>query len=84
MSKHSPAPWTFSAVSEQVLSADGETVVWEAGTNEADNYLIAAAPELLSSLKAILAECQGYVPNTTKRAWATAYAVVAKATGETE
>lgn len=82
MNKQNPGPWVYSAVAEQILDSEGNVIVWETGTNEANNYLIAAAPELLDALIRLFANGSGiHYANWTK-AQHDANAAIQKATGE--
>lgn len=83
MSKHTPGPWVADFHTEKVYSADN-VVVYELGTNEADGYLISAAPDLLEALTFCFAQLeQEYMPSDeSKSAMAKARAAIAKAKGE--
>lgn len=55
MMSHSPAPWSVDGV--EVFDAENMHVVWEMGGRdnaEANARLIAAAPDLLASLKLLV------------------------------
>ncbi len=43
--KFTPGPWAWDEAKETIISAQG-IVVWELGANEANNHLIAAAPDM--------------------------------------
>jgi hypothetical protein len=98
MSKHTPGPWAISAPDADAdaiaIWAPNETYcigevfnVSRIPANAANARLIAAAPELLEALQALIAE---YEPNLKafatdaprKAKWESACAIVAKATGE--
>lgn len=85
--------WTGEGEFRTIVSQTGETIVgnydYEAGgvaTSEADARLIAAAPELLQALQALLADTQHskHVCGDENCPVAAAHAAVAKATGDTE
>lgn len=63
-----------SAVAELAIKEPDS--IWGNNTNA---KLIAAAPELLEALSAIMDMCDGYVPNTSKAVWDQARAALAKA-----
>ncbi len=88
MSKHTPGPWEIERYSDgliqivgdvRIVSDDEEnvTTVVEAVSrgDEANARLIAAAPELLDALVALV-ECE----QTTPELWEAARAAIAKAT----
>lgn len=98
--KHSPGPWRLAdtdvvadAFGEEVLIAGVYAGGYTRGGNgnrerlEANARLIAAAPELLEALKAILADCgettmDGYVENSIHSDEVNkARAAISKATG---
>lgn len=74
--KHTKGPWIWDQQGEQIHSSDAEVIVYELGTNEANNRLIAAAPDLLAALQFIDLTC-GLTQTATKRL----HAAIAKATG---
>jgi hypothetical protein len=78
---HTPGPWRVCDEQEQILGPEGEIIVWETGTNEANNRLIAAAPELLEALEAIATGA--YDTEGDWRSWVIerARAAIAKARG---
>ena len=88
--QHTPGPWFADLSAETVTSADGNIVVYELNTNEADACLIAAAPDLLEALTKLLdmhERCDaGFAPHVELRFAIRdmARAVLAKATGETK
>lgn len=47
-------PWRIGDAGEVIIGADHSIVVYELNTNEHDARLIAAAPDLLTALKATL------------------------------
>ncbi len=64
MTKHTQGPWKYEATSGAIFMDDGDVEALIASTNlesvsveqgDADGQLIAAAPDLLDALKAILA-----------------------------
>lgn len=102
--KHTPGPWVVGRALQhnaRAVIGDGDSVVailpgeWNDCTYvEADALLIAAAPELLEALQALLsadvyADNEGLIsierPDTEsgERAVAIAHAAIAKATGAT-
>lgn len=48
---HTAAPWAFDRLQEKIFGSDGESVVYETNTNQADIDLIVAAPDLLVALQ---------------------------------
>lgn len=87
MSKHTPGPWKFGKdgaiehnnVQIYIDGADGTLIVY-GQVKDADARLIAAAPDLLESLR-------GFIEHGTcfdADDWAKAKAAIAKATGETK
>ena len=95
MSKHTPGPWGIERHYDpgyKFISAKKHTalaqVVWcmededRSPECEANAHLIAAAPELLEALEAlVLDESKEYIPT---RLWDAARAAIAKAKGQTE
>ena len=92
MSNHTPGPWTFNGRTVRgphPKDPEGRTrivaeAIWDRGTYvddaEANARLIAAAPELLEALEAlVLDESKEYIPT---RLWDAARAAIAKAKGE--
>jgi len=93
MSKHTPGPWSRVANSIKSRKADCVVVRLPAYTDcsgdetpeqlerwDADARLIAAAPELLEALEAlVLDESKEYIPT---RLWDAARIAIAKAKGE--
>jgi hypothetical protein len=90
MGKHTPGPWTvyeagFSVADAwgHVLSTDVEGRMPEEAA--ANARLIAAAPELLAALEALLSVYQGFAPwegEVERQAEIKARAAIAKARGE--
>ena len=84
--KHTPGPWKIERGYGTIIKSIGPCVPDEyAGSawlevSEADARLIAAAPELLKALEAMLSEVEGCCCSTEKQA----LAAIAKATGETK
>lgn len=85
-SSHSEGPWHFFAKVCVRIKGEGK----DDETGLANARLIAAAPELLEALEMIADTLQdsngGFAvgEGSTKDAWETARAAIAKATGETE
>lgn len=92
--EHTPGPWTVEErVTDDLIGGGRSWYIGEADApsivfaNEADAKLIAAAPELLEHLEALMAteargcpdwrECEVHEP-----LWAPIYAAIAKAKGE--
>lgn len=88
MSKHTPGPWVLNdarstrvdLIDTQRGHAVGE-IVWVDVRNPADARLIAAAPDMLETLRAIVDMMKS--PNDmTADAWHIARAAIVRATGE--
>jgi hypothetical protein len=93
--KHSPAPWELGThpgnhnlnIVKPVLFGSRVTVLpeWEGGhvsiKNRADALLIAAAPEMLEALEALV-ECEWNQPADLEACQREARAIITKATGE--
>ena len=67
MSKHTPGPWTFvhegGIDGGYFIDAKEDVVVLPRGRlNEADARLIAAAPDLLAALKAVMEAAEKWSP----------------------
>jgi hypothetical protein len=83
--KHTPGPWTYDKKDGSIGTKDGLTVTagaygYDIACSDADGVLMAAAPELLEVLEAIIADglhCD-VVPHLHEKA----RAAIAKATGE--
>lgn len=58
MSKHTPGPWTAVRTKYRTLinTADGSPVAQCESLTDADMALVAAAPELLAALQALVAD----------------------------
>jgi hypothetical protein len=87
MTQHTPGPWFANLSEETVTGADGNTVVYELNTNEADARLIASAPDLLEALQDLFGADMEHVlmgdgKDDQIEAIAKARAAIAKATGE--
>ena len=57
MVKHTPGPWSFNQAKGKVLACvamAGKLLVFKSKVSDADGQLIAAAPELLEALVAVL------------------------------
>ena len=84
--KHTPPPWRFDYYSDNIYGS-GITVardIMVAG----DTYLIAAAPDLLHALEALMMEINPPTPGSIgeiriNMVYAAAKAAIAKARGET-
>lgn len=90
MSKHTPGPWVFQAHDHWLPAVVIGESVWHAGLvtgrerpgeHEANARLIAAAPDLLAALKALLPWVAA-PPSDSAEAWRAAQAAIAKAEGE--
>lgn len=97
--QHTPGPWEVCPSNNEIINTDhgrlpfairaGYTLIGALYENEADALLIAAAPELLEALKAMLLHTaelnpmQGYDKHDCQ-AVKQAAAAIAKATGETK
>ena len=79
MSAHTPGPWSVDYQREQVYGSNGSTVVYELNFSKADAQLIAAAPDLLEALTALVLNCDA--GSATVGALTDARAAIAKATG---
>lgn len=58
MSNHTPGPWLYARVDdsiEAIVTDEGDSVFDVRGASTADLKLIAAAPELLDALQALMA-----------------------------
>lgn len=91
MSKNTPWPWVADFRGERIVGADGNVVVHELNTNEDDARLIAAAPELLEALNALIPmfaewheEFPEHIGDKEYPALQQARAAIAKAEGETQ
>ena len=85
--QHTLGPWELDAESEIVSGFDryGErqVVVYELGTNEANNHLIVAAPDLLAALEDALKDLDALSQWDNASACARkARAAIARARGE--
>jgi hypothetical protein len=84
MSKHTPGPWAVEELKHRYrlrcsIEATDGSLVGES-YEEKNAHLIAAAPELLEALEAlVLDESKEYIPT---RLWNAARAAIAKAKGE--
>lgn len=90
MSKHTPGPWvaTFYSGEVSVDSPCGRNLFFVSrdcdDDAEADALLIASAPDLLEALKRLESAYKtSHSSKTRADCWAQAYAVIARATGET-
>jgi len=83
MSKHTPGPWAVDLAAETVTGSNGNIVVYEMNTNEADAILIAAAPDLLEAcVQAMQDFDNAKYAEDMSFAWAAEMtAAIAKATG---
>lgn len=83
MSRHTPGPWSVGGFGLYVVE-DGEKLRVAAVERAEDVALVAAAPEMLEALKAMLSGIgpDGYVPSAGKTATDRARAAVAKAEGK--
>jgi hypothetical protein len=82
---YTPGPWTVvDGPFHGIDAADGEPVVMlnHGITNEADARLIAAAPDLLKALVAMLVPDRYLDPYAETKRLRAARAAIAKATGE--
>jgi len=77
---HTPGPWREDAGREMIIGPNGEIIVWELGTNEADARLIETAPELLKTLDDMYEHAEWSTPQG-EAAFKTARLVIAKARG---
>ena len=88
MNKHTPGPWRVvdSWDDYMVESQNGEEIIWQDGPHqtpaikEADAYLIAAAPDLLEALVAIVGDSS--IQRVSDDLHKKARAAIAKAKGE--
>ena len=91
MSRHTSGPWIVESLVDGydihapesgcfVATTSDPEMVWGAVTRKVDAHLIAAAPELLEALEAlVMDESKEYIPT---RLWDAARAAIAKAKGE--
>lgn len=88
VSGHTPGPWFFEATTGRVVDYGGRTIAFAAAAHEASGEngpVLAAAPDLLRELQALLRACtdpgpMGSVYEIT-RAASGARDAIAKATG---
>jgi len=90
MTQHTPGPWTvhtnFATATYTVFDADGNYGETDADTLIANAALIAAAPELLTALRAILDDASSTHPKFTldykvQQCVGIARAAISRATG---
>jgi len=89
---HTPGPWVYvfepDGYRHQILSDNSQVAqVFSSDSSEADGLLIAAAPDLLEALLAVLHDCEDLdmvssnQPGRSKGPWLMATEAIAKATG---
>lgn len=89
MNAHTPAPWTWDDEDDELRGGPERTIVldgvsWNTGDagvacdNPDDRALIAAAPELLAALEAVLA----FETDEVNGPWPQAVAAIKKAKGQ--
>ena len=82
MSKHTPGPWRIGAIESGMVAIDGANGEEVTGfVFREDGRLIAAAPDLLEALKALLERYALAIGNEGIECYQ-ARAAIAKATGE--
>jgi hypothetical protein len=86
--QHTPGPWILDERDNSITGADGTTVCEDGSgafiaiPNDADARLIAAAPDMLESLKLCRQYMYEHASNTPDNAFDKLCAAIAKATGE--
>ena len=64
--KHTPGPWTAHPATHRISDRDG--VIVTQSFSAADARLIAAAPDLLAALRALVEVAEGYEKSDTEAA----------------
>ena len=87
--KHTPGPWYHEGTPQPVIASESDPKgrdialvrLWDGDEAEANAHLIAAAPEMLEALEAVVANC-GHLNWEQEKALIDARAAIAKAKGE--
>ena len=81
MSEHTPGPWTPYGLDWRMVVDKDSEVIADVRTHDADARLIAAAPDLLAALEALMTEACDDIAHQDEHTEA-AEAAIAKAKGE--